>query len=242
MKPTRNIPKKFLLLLFLLVAVLQTNANEIRFKSIKNIEWKAVISEARRLHKPIFLDFYTEWCGSCKRMDKLVLQDPGVAWKFNQNFVNVKVDAENFDGIELSQKYDVRCFPTYVFIDEDGKILYKSEGMASVSTFIGFANDALEVFNWRGTPKTNEKLKIEKVIPEKEEIKIKYPSVVKKTIPEKKKPKTKKISAKKAAKQKKGNKKKVNAKKIKKKYNKRIKTVARKNKKSKLAGTKKRPR
>ena len=56
--------------------------------------------------KPILIDFYTDWCGWCKRMMQTTYSNQGLAAYINQNFYPVKFDAEGKDTIEfLGKKY-----------------------------------------------------------------------------------------------------------------------------------------
>ena len=51
--------------------------------------------------KPIIIDFYTDWCGWCKRMMSTTYSNQGLAAYINQNFYPVKFDAEGKDTIEF---------------------------------------------------------------------------------------------------------------------------------------------
>lgn len=56
--------------------------------------------------KPIIIDFYTDWCGWCKRMMATTYSNQGLAAYINQNFYPVKFDAEGKDTVEfLGKKY-----------------------------------------------------------------------------------------------------------------------------------------
>ena len=47
--------------------------------------------------KKVFIDFYTEWCTYCRKMDKKVFTKPAVASLLNEEYYAVKMDAETAD-------------------------------------------------------------------------------------------------------------------------------------------------
>jgi thiol:disulfide interchange protein len=56
--------------------------------------WNDILVQAKAENKPIFVDFYTEWCGPCKMMSKQVFTDKEVAKYYNTNFISVKINEE----------------------------------------------------------------------------------------------------------------------------------------------------
>lgn len=79
--------------------------------------WSQAVEKAKAENKLIFVDFYTQWCGPCMNMAEEVFVLPTVGEFYNTNFVNLKIDAENGEGVDLAKKYGVRSYPTYAFID-----------------------------------------------------------------------------------------------------------------------------
>ena len=86
-------------------------------------DFSQALSTAETEQKPIFIDFYTLWCGPCIKYAKEVLSDEEVGQAMNATFVNLKYNAKKGEGIELAKKYEVYGFPTYLIIDHNGNII-----------------------------------------------------------------------------------------------------------------------
>lgn len=96
---------------------------------------------------PVMLDFYADWCASCKVMAKTTLQDSQIRSTLN-DFVVVKVDltANNADTKTLLNQFNVVAPPTFLFFNTEGKELNKLRLVGEVSTdvFYTHLNRALE--------------------------------------------------------------------------------------------------
>lgn len=117
---------------------------EIEFKEG---DWKTQLERAKKENKLIFFDAYAVWCGPCKMMAKTVFTKDSVADLFNQKFINVKFDMEKGEGITLKEKYNVIAFPTYLFINAEGKLIHKIVGSMTAKEFMQEANNALHPEN-----------------------------------------------------------------------------------------------
>ena len=62
---------------------------------------------------------------------------------YNQTFINLKIDAEEGEGITLAKKYGVRSYPTYAFIDPaTEEIVHHSSSRQTPEQFIQTGKDA----------------------------------------------------------------------------------------------------
>ena len=55
---------------------------------------------------------------------------------FNKNFVNYKIDAEKGEGPGLAGKYEVSAYPTLVFVNAEGELVYKFMGVRTADKLI----------------------------------------------------------------------------------------------------------
>ena len=88
------------------------------------------IARAEKEGKLVFVDFYTSWCLPCKLMDEDVFTDRELGRYMNERFVSLKVDAEKGNGVNLASLYNVRAYPTLVFLDTRGRVVAQKEGAA----------------------------------------------------------------------------------------------------------------
>lgn len=107
--------------------------------------WKEGTEKAKAENKLIFVDFYTQWCGPCLNMAESVFTLPFIGDFYNTKFVNMKIDAENGEGVELAKRYGVNSYPTYVFVDPaSGEVIHRSKSRQSAEQFLATGKSALE--------------------------------------------------------------------------------------------------
>lgn len=84
--------------------------------------------QAKTTHKYLFLDFGTQYCPSCKSLEKNVLLDPQVQPLLTSLYVPVKVDATNPQSEPyntLKNHIQITGFPTIVIFDTENNTVIK---------------------------------------------------------------------------------------------------------------------
>lgn len=110
---------------------------------IKSGTFEQVLEKAKAANKLVFIDFYIDACPPCRVMDETAFTDESVFEYYNENFINFKVDAIDFDYIPLAQQFEVREYPTLVYVDGDGKMLVRHYGGASATNLLDLAKNAV---------------------------------------------------------------------------------------------------
>ncbi len=142
--------KKTLTALFLLIFLLSFAQESINFD---NANFKEILAKAKREKKLVFLDAFASWCGPCKLMEKNVFPLPAVKEYYNANFINARFDMEKGEGREIAQKYQVRSYPSYLFLNGDGEVVMKSYGYMGEKDFIEIAKEANNPLLLKGSAK-----------------------------------------------------------------------------------------
>ncbi len=87
-----------------------------------SLELKQAIKKA--YGQPVFIDFYADWCASCKAMDNGLLQKETIRKALN-HFTVIKADITRLGVLEkdLLRDFGVIAPPTFVFLNTHGKEL-----------------------------------------------------------------------------------------------------------------------
>ena len=135
------------------------------------INWMSVDElEAAQAKEPrkVMIDVYTKWCGPCKMMMRNTFTNPDVIAYLNKNYYAVKFDAEGPDPVvfkgqtfsnptyvpnkpgrngvhELSRAFQVRAYPTLVYLDENLEMIAPISGYKNpqqLELYLRFFHDA----------------------------------------------------------------------------------------------------
>lgn len=86
----------------------------------------STLQDAKNTNKPIFIDFYADWCSYCKELNESTLSDPNVKKKLNRDYV--KVDINTDQNPDLSSRYKIYSLPTIVILNSNGQEIKRYEG------------------------------------------------------------------------------------------------------------------
>ena len=93
----------------------------LEFKRVKNVaELDAVLANTGG--KTAMLDFYADWCVSCKEMEKLTFVDPAVQAKLaNTILLQIDVTANNADDKAMLKRFGLFGPPGIILFDREGR-------------------------------------------------------------------------------------------------------------------------
>ncbi|MBB5508616.1 protein-disulfide reductase DsbD [Paraburkholderia atlantica] len=87
--------------------------------------------------QPAMLDFYADWCVSCREMEKFTFSDPRVQAKLKQmNLLRADVTANNTDDQALLKRFNLFGPPGIIFFDQGGKEVLRVVGYESADKFL----------------------------------------------------------------------------------------------------------
>lgn len=133
--------RRFITLLFtIVIAQLAVSQSIIAFQESG---LQSAFNRAKAEKKPVMLWCYTTWCPHCKYMKSQVFTNSSVAEYYNKTFICVAQDIEKGEGIELNKVVKLNSFPTFIFYDPNGKIMYRMEGEFIPAVFITEGKNAL---------------------------------------------------------------------------------------------------
>ncbi len=90
------------------------------FERVKSVA--ALDARIAAASKPVLLDFYADWCVSCKEMEKFTFADPAVAKKMQEfTLLQADVTANNEDDKALLKRFGLFGPPGIIFFDKAGK-------------------------------------------------------------------------------------------------------------------------
>tara|TARA_Y100000588_G_scaffold56710_2_gene54497 strand:- start:107 stop:1939 length:1833 start_codon:yes stop_codon:yes gene_type:complete len=101
------------------VAVEQQHIQFARINTVEELEIQLI--EAKKLGKPVMLDFYADWCVACKEFEKYTFHQADVENKLS-DFVLLQADVTRNmpQDIELLKQLQVLGLPTIEFWDSEG--------------------------------------------------------------------------------------------------------------------------
>jgi thiol-disulfide isomerase/thioredoxin len=110
---------------------------------LKWLDYRTARQEAARTGRPILIDFGTDDCVYCKKMDETTFKDPEVVRLLSGRYVTCKVDGEK--DPELARSFGVGGYPTLVITDSYAKPVESSAGYVDSAKLARQLRGALKI-------------------------------------------------------------------------------------------------
>lgn len=104
---------------------------------------ESVMQRAKVEKKPLFYMVYADWCPHCKNIKATTLRDPEVVSFMNANYVFAGLNFEKPGSEDFKTKYNVKTFPTFLVLDENGQELARFTGELKKDKFLSEVKLAL---------------------------------------------------------------------------------------------------
>ena len=109
------------------------------------------LAKAKTDNKPVFIEFYAEWCVACKTFHRETLQNENVGKMLARNFVSVLIDVDNdkdrieykgkyYSSVGLSQSFGITGVPSLIFLEPGGQPITKLDGFVPPTQFSAVLN------------------------------------------------------------------------------------------------------
>lgn len=126
--------------------------------NFRDITFEEALRQAGEEGKLLFVDCYTPTCGPCKFMADKVFPLDECGEYINPRFVSIKKDLVAPENVHIAKQYEVRIYPTFLFLHPDGSVFYIQEGGATrtaekfldlMDRIMTIGNSAIEWHNGR---------------------------------------------------------------------------------------------
>ncbi len=122
------------IVLFLILAITPAGAESTRWYT-----YEEGILASSTMEKPVFIEFYADWCSPCIAMEENTYPDPRVISEL-RDFVAIKVDTQK--RIDIETKYGIAYYPTMVLLDPKGKEITRYIGYLGPEDIVKFIRDS----------------------------------------------------------------------------------------------------
>ena len=106
--------------------------------NFSHLPYDSASAAAIRNGKLLLVDFRADWCKPCIEMEKTTFLDPDLGHYVNSRFLSVKVDVDQFSGMDLRDQFNVNQYPTILVIEpSDQEVYLRLIGFKTASILMG---------------------------------------------------------------------------------------------------------
>ena len=114
--------------------VLVTATTAFSGQGIKWYSYDEAMALNKSQNKKVYINFFTDWCGYCRKMEKETFTDEKVISYLNANYLPVRVNAEK--DRKVAAQYRAFSYPDNTFLTEKGEFIGKQPGYLDPKGFL----------------------------------------------------------------------------------------------------------
>lgn len=107
----------------------------------QSLSYTEALAKAKANGRLVFIDFATDWCAPCKKLDATTFKDPEVRTWLAAKTVAIKVDGDREEKLVATLK--VKAYPTLLLVRPDGREVDRLVGYRDAKQFLSEVNDVL---------------------------------------------------------------------------------------------------
>jgi thioredoxin-related protein len=123
-----------ILIMILCISGVASAADSIKWRSY---EEGMVLSKIEK--KKVFLHFYADWCGFCRKMANTTFKDSALINYLNENFMPIRVNTDREP--ETAGAYGVMGLPHNVFMTEMGEPIFSVPGFIATDPLMSMLKE-----------------------------------------------------------------------------------------------------
>jgi thioredoxin-related protein len=126
---------KLLLAIFILTWSTPTLAGELALpEGLTTLALDAALNDAAKNKKTVMIYFWADWCPSCRRFNADTLPDKNILNALAASYSVVSASNVH-DPDNLAQKFQIRAFPTFLFLNHQGELITVLPGAVETKIF-----------------------------------------------------------------------------------------------------------
>jgi thiol:disulfide interchange protein len=102
--------------------------------AFQKLSYPEAIRKAKDEKKTVLIDFYADWCGPCKMLDRQTFSQAKVQQFLKDRTVAIKVNVD--DNPNLAGQYRVSSIPCTVFVNGSGREIGRLVGFTPADRFL----------------------------------------------------------------------------------------------------------
>lgn len=107
--------------------------------------FEEALQAAGNAQKLVFIDFYTVPCGPCILLEKEICPRAMAGEIYNRQFICLRIDVRSEEGKTLAEHYKTGPYPTLLFVDGEGREVFRQIGVENLDDFLRAAEKTQRV-------------------------------------------------------------------------------------------------